>query len=191
MIVSFFITSADSGTFVLGMLTTNGSLNPSNSVKFTWGIIISAAAAVLLISGGIGGLETAMIIAALPFTFIMLAMIVSLLKSLQTEHEILQADKLNNQAERRRLREEREKIKKEKKISAQEKNNHFNQKAVPKWAAFFLRIYTICFFHPIKIKKERPLSKKPLFDSFYLTWIGNPKATSAASIVISPRVGWA
>lgn len=114
LIISFFITSADSGTFVLGMLTTNGSLNPSNSVKFTWGIIISAAAAVLLISGGIGGLETAMIIAALPFTFIMLAMIVSLLKSLQTEHEILQADKLNNQAERRRLREEREKIKKEK-----------------------------------------------------------------------------
>lgn len=114
LIVSFFITSADSGTFVLGMLTTNGSLNPPNSVKFTWGMIVSASAAVLLLSDGIGGLETAMIIAALPFTVIMLFMMVSLLKSLQTEHEILQADKLNNQAERRRLREEREKIKKEK-----------------------------------------------------------------------------
>ena len=38
LIGSFFITSADSATFVLGMQTTYGSLEPSNVVKVTWGI---------------------------------------------------------------------------------------------------------------------------------------------------------
>lgn len=37
LIASFFITSADSATFVLGMQTTNGSLNPSAFIKVTWG----------------------------------------------------------------------------------------------------------------------------------------------------------
>lgn len=38
LIASFFITSADSATFVLGMQTTFGSLNPSSMVKVVWGI---------------------------------------------------------------------------------------------------------------------------------------------------------
>jgi len=37
LIASFFITSADSATFVLGMQSTNGSLTPSNNVKLVWG----------------------------------------------------------------------------------------------------------------------------------------------------------
>lgn len=40
LISTFFITSADSATFVLGMLTTNGSLNPPNRIKLVWGIVI-------------------------------------------------------------------------------------------------------------------------------------------------------
>jgi glycine betaine transporter len=85
LISTFFITSADSATFVLGMQTTNGSLNPPNSVKFTWGLIQSAAAVVLLWSGGLGALQTASIIAAFPFTIIMLLMVVSLTKAFQKE----------------------------------------------------------------------------------------------------------
>ena len=38
LIASFFVTSADSATFVLGMQTTFGSLNPSRLVKVTWGV---------------------------------------------------------------------------------------------------------------------------------------------------------
>jgi glycine betaine transporter len=85
LISTFFITSADSATFVLGMQTTNGRLNPSNPVKFTWGIIQSAAAAILLWQGGLGALQTASIIAAFPFTFVMLLMVLSLIKSFQEE----------------------------------------------------------------------------------------------------------
>ncbi|MCG2963751.1 BCCT family transporter, partial [Escherichia coli] len=42
LVATFFITSADSGTFVLGMMTTNGSQNPANSVKLVWGITLTA-----------------------------------------------------------------------------------------------------------------------------------------------------
>ncbi|RSL30422.1 BCCT family transporter [Salibacterium salarium] len=114
LIISFFVTSADSATFVLGMQTTNGSLNPPVSVKMVWGAIQSSAAAVLLYFGGLGGLETAMIIAALPFTFIMLLMVISIFKSLKSERHLIQTDKAVVQAERNKLREEKEKLKREK-----------------------------------------------------------------------------
>ncbi|SES37865.1 glycine betaine uptake BCCT transporter [Salisediminibacterium halotolerans] len=85
LIASFFITSADSATFVLGMQTTHGSLNPPNNVKLIWGGIQSATAAVLLLSGGLEALETAAIIAAFPFVIIMIFMVISLMKSLRKE----------------------------------------------------------------------------------------------------------
>src|SRR5699024_2986766 len=52
LIFIFFITSADSATYVLGAMTTNGSLFPSLRVKLIWGILIAGTATVLLISGG-------------------------------------------------------------------------------------------------------------------------------------------
>lgn len=85
LISTFFITSADSATFVLGMLTTGGRLNPTKSIKLTWGVIQSAAAVVLLASGGLTGLQTASIIAAFPFTFVMIGIGISLYKTLQTD----------------------------------------------------------------------------------------------------------
>jgi glycine betaine transporter len=85
IIVTFFVTSADSGTFVLGMMTTNGSLNPSISIKATWGVFLSITAIALLYSGGLQALQNTMIISALPFSIIMLLMVVSLLKALQKE----------------------------------------------------------------------------------------------------------
>ena len=85
LICTFFITSADSATFVLGMQSTNGSLNPPNSTKFIWGIIQSAAAAILLYTGGLGALQTASIIAAFPFAIIMILMVVALMKSFKEE----------------------------------------------------------------------------------------------------------
>jgi glycine betaine transporter len=85
LICTFFITSADSGTYVLGMMTTNGSHTPSNKIKFTWGIMLSSIALVLLYSGGLNALQNTMIVAALPFSVIMLLMTFSLIKALQKE----------------------------------------------------------------------------------------------------------
>src|SRR5699024_4977870 len=90
---TFFITSADSATFVLGMQTTGGSLYPDNRVKLVWGIVQSSAAAVLLLQGGLEALQTASIIAAFPFTIILILVIISLLKALRLESEELQRRK--------------------------------------------------------------------------------------------------
>ncbi|ETB72872.1 choline transporter [Bacillus sp. CPSM8] len=88
VISTFFITSADSATFVLGMQSTNGSLNPPNMLKLVWGVIQAATASVLLASGGLGALQTASIVSAFPFIFILLMMIVSLNKAMKEDfHE--------------------------------------------------------------------------------------------------------
>ncbi|WP_461179829.1 BCCT family transporter [Virgibacillus ainsalahensis] len=89
LITSFFVTSADSGTFVLGMLTTGGKLNPGAGVKLVWGVILAGTAAVLLWSGGLKALEMAMLIAAFPFAILMVFMCISLIKALKSEHGIL------------------------------------------------------------------------------------------------------
>src|SRR5690625_1129157 len=79
VIALFFITSADSAAFVLGSMTSNGSLNPSFRLKILWGLLMAGTASVLLVSGG-GGLEalqTAALVAALPFAFVLILMLVS------------------------------------------------------------------------------------------------------------------
>ena len=85
LLVVFFVTSADSATFVLGMMTTNGNLNPPLSRKVVWGLTESAVAAILLLSGGLQALQQMAIAAALPFTVIMLLLLSSLYKALTGE----------------------------------------------------------------------------------------------------------
>ncbi|NWK83790.1 BCCT family transporter [Staphylococcus sp. GSSP0090] len=95
LIASFFITSADSATFVLGMQTTNGSLEPSNMIKVTWGIAQSLIAFVLLFAGGGNGAEalnaiqSAAIISALPFSFVVIMMMISFYKDANQERKFL------------------------------------------------------------------------------------------------------
>lgn len=83
LIVIFFITSGDSATIVLGMQSVKGVLNPSTRNKIVWGILLSATATVLLYSGGLQALQNTMIIAAFPFSFVMVLMTVSLIKGLR------------------------------------------------------------------------------------------------------------
>src|SRR5699024_10072170 len=89
LIFIFFITSADSATFVLGSMTSRGSLNPPLVVKLIWGALIAGTSSVLLVSGGGGlyALQTASIIAALPFGIIMILMVISLLLLLKKDYD--------------------------------------------------------------------------------------------------------
>ena len=80
LIAAFFITSADSGTFVVAMLTSGGSQEPSKKLKAAWGILLGGVAAVLLVAGGLGALQTASIASAFPFMLVMLVMCYSLVK---------------------------------------------------------------------------------------------------------------
>jgi len=82
---TFFITSANSATFVLGMLTSNGDLNPSKKKQFVWGILQALLASALLLAGGLKSLQTASVAAAFPFIFIMILACISLWKALSHE----------------------------------------------------------------------------------------------------------
>ncbi|WP_407545112.1 BCCT family transporter [Priestia sp. HNGD-A6] len=93
LIATFFITSADSATFVLGMQTTNGDLNPSGSIKLTWGLIQSLTAIILLWTGGLDALQTAAIIAALPFSIVLVLTVFSLMKAFKEEGALKRENK--------------------------------------------------------------------------------------------------
>lgn len=92
LIASFFITSADSATFVLGMQTSFGTLNPSGFIKIVWGVALSAIAYILLLAGGetgLNALQSAAIISALPFSIVVLLMMVSFYKDANRERKYL------------------------------------------------------------------------------------------------------
>lgn len=85
LIGTFFITSADSATFVMGMLTSGGDLEPKAGLKIFWGVTEGAVAAVLLLAGGLSALQTASIVSAFPFMIVMVFMMISLVKAFKGE----------------------------------------------------------------------------------------------------------
>lgn len=87
LVFSFFITSADSATYVLGMLSEDGSINPHGRTKVVWGVALSVISIILLMAGGLDALQNVLIIVALPFSLIILLIMISLLKELNHERE--------------------------------------------------------------------------------------------------------
>ncbi len=88
LILTFLVTSADSGILVMNTIMSGGSLQAGIKHRIVWGVLMTAViGALLLAAGGEGGdpmeaLKNAMIIGALPFTFIMVLMCLSLAKAL-------------------------------------------------------------------------------------------------------------
>lgn len=85
LLCTFFVTSADSATFVLAMLSSEGNLNPSNTKKVSWGIIQSLMAFSLMLAGGLKVLQIASIAAAFPFAIVMVFACFSLLKAMKAD----------------------------------------------------------------------------------------------------------
>lgn len=88
LLITFFLSSADSATFVLGMFSSNGNLNPKTSRKIMWALIQGGLALSLMIAGGKEGLnmlKTVSICVAFPFSFILIMSIMSLVKGLRSE----------------------------------------------------------------------------------------------------------
>ncbi len=114
LIVLFVVTSANSATFVLGMFTSRGVLNPTRLTRLTWGIIQVLVAAVLLLSGGLAALQTISIVAAFPFMVLMIFMAGALLRSLRNEqrqielHEALLRERLQRLVEQSEQQESEE-----------------------------------------------------------------------------------
>lgn len=85
VIMIFFITSADSATYVLGMLSSKGEINPVSFVKVSWGIILALFAIIMIYTGGTQAIQNLLIIVALPFSIVIIMMIWSLFKAISKE----------------------------------------------------------------------------------------------------------
>jgi choline/glycine/proline betaine transport protein len=87
-IVTFFVTSSDSGSLVIDMITSGGHPNPPTAQRVYWAVAEGLVAAVLLLGGGLAALQTAAISVGLPFAVVVLAMIVSLHKALRSDTSV-------------------------------------------------------------------------------------------------------
>jgi choline/glycine/proline betaine transport protein len=85
LLVTYFVTSADSATLVICTILSMGDENPANRYRIFWGLSIGAVSAVLLFAGGLRALQTASIVAALPYSFVLILTTWGLLKSLHLE----------------------------------------------------------------------------------------------------------
>jgi choline/glycine/proline betaine transport protein len=107
LVITFFVTSADSGALVIDMITSGAVPDPPLWQRIFWAVCAGVVAAVLLVAGGLQALQTAALASALPFAVIMLFICYGLLRALQTESESSSID-LSSAADappmRRRLR---------------------------------------------------------------------------------------
>ena len=87
LVISFFVTSSDSGSMVVDTFTSGGKLKSPVTQRVFWAVMVGAVAAILLVGGGLNALQTAAITTGLPFAVVLVIMGVSLRKGLQQEHE--------------------------------------------------------------------------------------------------------
>jgi choline/glycine/proline betaine transport protein len=85
LVITFFVTSADSGALVIDMITSSGAENPPVWQRVFWAICAGGVAAVLLLAGGLQSLQTAVIVSALPFAVALIFIAYGLLRALQME----------------------------------------------------------------------------------------------------------
>ncbi|HEX2280943.1 MAG TPA: BCCT family transporter, partial [Thermomicrobiales bacterium] len=85
LVMTFFITSADSGALVIDIITSGGTESSGAWQRVFWAVSAGVVAAVLLVAGGLQGLQTAAIASALPFAVVMVFMCFGLLRALQME----------------------------------------------------------------------------------------------------------
>ena len=88
LLATFFITSADSASTVMGTMSQFGRITASRVVTAMWGIFTAMIAIVLLVTGGsdaLSNLQNITILAASPFVLVILALMVSLVKGLSDD----------------------------------------------------------------------------------------------------------
>ncbi len=88
LIVTFFITSSDSGSLVIDIISSGGAENPPVWQRIFWALSEGAVAATLLVAGGLAALQTAAITSALPLIIVMLLVCYGLVRALRSEPSV-------------------------------------------------------------------------------------------------------
>lgn len=87
-ILVFFVTAADSASVVMASMSQGGRPQPSKWVTVTWGLLLSLIAISLLLAGGrnaLSGLQSLMVVSALPFAFVVMGVMFSWAKDLSND----------------------------------------------------------------------------------------------------------
>jgi choline/glycine/proline betaine transport protein len=82
VVVTFFVTSSDSGSLVIDIITAGGNPDPPKPQRIFWAVLEGLVAAALLVAGGLVALQTAAITTGLPFAIVLLGMCYSLHKGM-------------------------------------------------------------------------------------------------------------
>lgn len=83
LLLTYLVTSADSAVLIINTIAAGGDESPKGSIHIiSWGIILTLVIGGLLLAGGLGAINTAMIIGALPFSVVMALMGIALFKAL-------------------------------------------------------------------------------------------------------------
>ncbi len=92
LIITFFVTSSDSGSLVIDHLTSGGKHDVPKAQRIFWAVTEGAVAAILLSAGGLGALQTAAITTGLPFAVILCLMCYTVYLGLSNEYQILESE---------------------------------------------------------------------------------------------------
>ena len=83
LLLTYLVTSADSAVLVVNTINAGGEPGAAGKTHIIiWSLILTAVIAALLLAGGLGAIQAAMIVGAVPFSFMMILMGISLLKAL-------------------------------------------------------------------------------------------------------------
>ncbi|MDT3435891.1 BCCT family transporter [Haloarcula sp. 1CSR25-25] len=92
LVVTFFVTSSDSGSLVIDHLTSGGKHDVPRTQRIFWALTEGLVASILLIGGGLTALQTAAITTGLPFALILCLMCYTVYLGLDNEYQILESE---------------------------------------------------------------------------------------------------
>lgn len=107
LLATFFITSADSASTVMGSMSQNGASNAKPWLSAAWGVATAAVGLTLLLADedSLTNLQNVTIVAALPFLFIVVGLMFAIYKALS--NDIIYLEYRESQAFQRKLARER------------------------------------------------------------------------------------
>ena len=109
LLATFFITTADSASTVMGTMSQRGRVNPTPWVTGVWGLMTTLIAVAMLLSGGtdiLSSLQTIIIVAGSPFLLVVIALLVSLIRGVANDPSRLD-EKASRKVHLRMMREQR------------------------------------------------------------------------------------
>lgn len=85
LIFIFLVTSADSGGFVLSMMTSDGNLNPPLPYKLIWGTLVAVLTVATLFSGSVEVAKAMAVTGAVPFSVVLLLQVIGFMRAIRSE----------------------------------------------------------------------------------------------------------